>query len=56
MKTSLMKKLLSMMFSLLFLMSFSQQIVQAEYFFDDDPGYGNAQAINISSSDEIEIN
>mgnify|MGYP002640069504 CR=1 FL=1 len=50
-----MKKLLSMIFSLLVLTSFSQQIVQAEYFFDHDPGYGNAQAISISSANEIEI-
>jgi hypothetical protein len=40
---------------MLVLMGFSQQIVQAEYFFDSDPGYGNGQAINISSANQIEI-
>ena len=51
-----MKKLLCMIFSLLVLLGFSQQIVQAEYFFDDDPGFGNAQNLSINNADDIEIN
>ncbi len=34
---------------------YGQQISQAEYFFDDDPGFGIATSISINPSEDIEI-
>jgi len=50
-----MKKLFILIFSITNLLAFSQQIVQAEYFFDSDPGYNNGQSININTAEEISI-
>jgi len=51
-----MKKFIIILLSFASFQVFSQQIVQAEYFFDNDPGFGNAHEISISNSSEIEIN
>lgn len=51
-----MKKLLIILLSFASLLVYTQQIVQAEYFYDEDPGYGNALSISINNSSEIEIN
>jgi len=51
-----MKKLLIILLSFASLLVYTQQIVQAEYFYDEDPGFGNALSISINNSSEIEIN
>lgn len=50
-----MKKFLILLFSLSTTLIFAQQVVQAEYFFDTDPGYGNGQSISINTAEEIAI-
>jgi len=48
-----MKRLLTVLLCFFSLHSFSQSISQAEYFFNTDPGTGNATAITITAGDTV---
>jgi PKD repeat protein len=51
------KRLISAIaFSFVFLVTASQQIARAEYFFNTDPGQGSAIALNFSAADSVTIN
>ena len=52
-----MRYIATILFSLFYILAFSQQptVIQAEYFIDTDPGYGNATPIVIASNDSVNI-
>lgn len=50
-----MKKQLLILLAFMITGLYGQQLNQAEYFFDEDPGFGLATSISISPSEDIEI-
>jgi hypothetical protein len=50
-----MKKYILLILMMASYLAFSQQLTQAEYFFDSDPGFGQAHAIGITPSNDINV-
>lgn len=50
-----MKKQLIILLAFMVTCLYGQQLTQAEYFFDEDPGFGLATSISITPSEDIEI-
>lgn len=50
-----MKKFIIIIFFCSFYLSYAQQVTQAEYFFDIDPGFGSGTSITIAPSNDIQI-
>ena len=50
-----MKKILFLLLAVVSCFAYGQNITQAEYFYDLDPGFGQGQAIEITASSTIEV-
>ncbi len=50
-----MKKIIFLLLAVVSCFAYGQNITQAEYFYDQDPGFGQGQAITIAASSDIEI-
>ena len=50
-----MKKIIILLLAVFSMFAYGQQITQIEYFFDTDPGFGQATSLNVTPSEDVEI-
>ena len=50
-----MKKIIILLLAVFSMLAYGQQITQIEYFFDTDPGLGQATSLSVTPSEDVEI-
>ncbi|MCK5775284.1 MAG: T9SS type A sorting domain-containing protein [Bacteroidales bacterium] len=50
-----MKKIIILLLAVFSMFAYGQQITQIEYFFDTDPGFGQATSLSVTPSEDVEI-